>query len=200
MPRVRLEVQAKVFGVGLGKTGTTTLGVALMRLGYRHCGFDKQLVADYADGRSDRLMAVADRFDSFEDFPWPLMYRDLDQRYPGSRFVLTVRRSSRVWYDSLCRHAVRTGPSAEKEVAYGYPDPRGHEKHHVWLYEEHNRRLRQYFADRPGQLLVACWEAGDGWPELCSFLGRAIPDAPFPHANKRPGALGTMVRRMVGSL
>jgi len=30
-------------------------------------------------------------------------------------------------------------------------------------------------------LLVVCWENGDGWDKLCSFLNKRKPDEPFPH-------------------
>jgi len=29
-------------------------------------------------------------------------------------------------------------------------------------------------------LLVVDWTTGDGWPELCEFLGQEIPDEEFP--------------------
>ena len=28
------------------------------------------------------------------------------------------------------------------------------------------------------------FRAGDGWAPLCAFLGRPIPDGPYPHANE----------------
>jgi hypothetical protein len=33
-------------------------------------------------------------------------------------------------------------------------------------------------------LLVFDLPRGDGWEELCAFLGHPIPDEPFPHANR----------------
>ncbi|MYB38989.1 MAG: hypothetical protein F4Y26_16720 [Gammaproteobacteria bacterium] len=33
-------------------------------------------------------------------------------------------------------------------------------------------------------LLVLDFERGDGWPELCAFLGEPVPDTPFPHVNR----------------
>jgi hypothetical protein len=44
--------------------------------------------------------------------------------------------------------------------------------------------VRAYFAGRPDDLLEVCWEAGDGWKELASFLGQPVPALPFPHLNK----------------
>jgi hypothetical protein len=44
--------------------------------------------------------------------------------------------------------------------------------------------VRQHFAQYPAQFLDVCWEKGDGWEKLCRFLGRDIPEGPFPHANR----------------
>lgn len=33
----------------------------------------------------------------------------------------------------------------------------------------------------PDRLLE--WSVDEGWEPLCKFLGKEIPDAPFPHAN-----------------
>lgn len=43
--------------------------------------------------------------------------------------------------------------------------------------------LREFFEGRPDDLLIMDLTAGDGWPELCEFLGYATPDKPFPRAN-----------------
>lgn len=36
-----------------------------------------------------------------------------------------------------------------------------------------------------GQLLE--WKVQDGWEPLCKFLGKDIPDEPFPHVNTKTG-------------
>ena len=44
--------------------------------------------------------------------------------------------------------------------------------------------MRVHFGARLGRdLLVLGLGAGQGWPELCAFLGRPIPEAAFPHLN-----------------
>ncbi len=54
----------------------------------------------------------------------------------------------------------------------------------LWLaeYERHNEAVREFFAGTD-RLLEVCWEEGDGWPQLCGFLGVPVPDVPFPHSN-----------------
>ena len=31
------------------------------------------------------------------------------------------------------------------------------------------------------------WTVEDGWEPLCEFLGKSVPDEPFPHSNKAIG-------------
>ena len=73
-----------IFGIGLSRTGTTSLHHALELLGYRSAPSSAALL----DDQYDRLL---DRYDAFTDNPIPFMYRDLDARYPGSKFILTTR-------------------------------------------------------------------------------------------------------------
>ena len=48
-------------------------------------------------------------------------------------------------------------------------------------YVAHNLQVME--AVPPDRLLVLDIAAGDGWPELCPFLGVPVPAAPFPHSN-----------------
>ena len=58
-------------------------------------------------------------------------------------------------------------------------------------------RLQALFRARPGDLLNVCWETGSGWQELCAFLGKPVPEIPFPHENK---ASDRRVRRLRGAV
>ncbi len=133
---------------------------------------------------TDVFRTVA-RFDSFEDWPFPLIYREIDERYPNSKFILTVRKDKLTWLESLKKHSLRTRPLRHsRELAFGFHYPFGHEREHIDIYENHNAEVVEYFRARPRDLLVLCWEKGDGWSELCEFLGHEVPDLPLPHANR----------------
>ena len=87
--------KTKVFGLGLIKTGTTTLGVCLRHLGYNHQSNRRDLLIDVRHGEFGQLFEVCDQFDSFEDWPYPLIFRELYERYgDGARYILTVRASA----------------------------------------------------------------------------------------------------------
>jgi hypothetical protein len=170
-----------VLGCGFHKTGTTSLTSALRTLGFRVAGFDAELVAAYGRGDGRPIWRAARHADAFRDWPWALLYEEFDQRYPGTRFILTTRAVGS-WIASLRRHAERVGPTEARRIVYGTDDVAGHEELHIARYEAHNAAVRAYFADRPHQLLELDVAAGDGWPELAGFLDLPVPtDQPFPH-------------------
>ncbi|MEM9049164.1 MAG: sulfotransferase family protein [Pseudomonadota bacterium] len=177
----------RVFGLGLNKTGTSSLRQALKILGFRHHIYRPALIRDLAKGRMAPIFAAAEASESFEDWPWPLVWRQLDARFgDGARFVLTRRISADVWLESLKAHSARTaGGGFARRLAYGHAYPHGQEAAHLAVYDAHLAALRTYFADRARahRFIELCWEEGQGWSELCTFLGEPLPDLPFPHAN-----------------
>lgn len=189
----------KVFGIGLNKTGTTTLGKCFTHFGYKHQSFDLGLMKHVSRGELEPVFDFVDEYDSFEDWPWPLIYEELDDHYPNSKFILTTRKDSSTWFESLRRHSERTGPTEFRKIAYGYEMPHGHESDHIEVYERHNGEVRDYFSDS-NDLLEVCWETGSGWKELCNFLNETEPDIPFPHANKGDGLLKSTLRSIKDSL
>lgn len=170
--------------------------------GFRHISNDRSAVQLFFDGRIDRLIDILHKYDSCDDWPWALIYREIDEAFPGSKFILTKRVTSDAWFDSLCSHAERTGPSVQRLRIYGYAMPHGQKEAHIRFYEKHNETVEKYFGDKPERLLVVCWEEGDGWEELGRFLGLEPPAGPLPHANKRSGrllyAIKKGVRRAIG--
>lgn len=176
----------KVFCVGLSKTGTKTLARCLEILGYDHFGWREGLTERVLTGSVEEAFEIADSHESFDDWPWPALYLELDERYPDARFILTVRRDVDTWFRSLVAHADRVGPTAERRLTFGCDHPEDDEKEVKRLYERHNREVRSHFRDRPGKLVELCWEAGSGWEDLCGFLGEPVPAVSLPHENRTP--------------
>jgi hypothetical protein len=173
----------KVFGIGFHKTGTTSLGLALEQLGYRVCGKQGVRRSRIAEEAQDLAWARLDDYDAFQDNPWPLLYRQLDEHCPGSRFILTIRPSDS-WLNSVCRHFGEKSTPMRQWI-YGVGSPLGNEAAYLRRYEAHNATVQEYFADRPDDLLVFRTGEGHGWPELCRFLGHEAPPGPFPHGNSQ---------------
>lgn len=188
----------KVFGIGYGKTGTTTLGECFKLLGSRrHTTYSHPLVKAFVAGRLNKLFKVSDVTDTFEDMPWALAYPSLAMRYPKAQFVLTTRDPVRRFV-SLVKHVERQtilDPSViqVRSWMYGVDLPMKDHVQHLIANREaviartvaHDRAVVKFFegADR---LLVVDWEKGDQWEVLCEFLHVAVPKVSFPHANRAP--------------
>lgn len=125
----------------------------------------------------------------------------MDQWFPGSKFVLTYRKSSRALVDSelgmsfrSLRHwfpSVEGGAVTLEATVRSYltiTDPRRHVKAKhvlqqllVWAlltqrrYDQHNAAVRAHFAGRPEQLLELCVDCDDIWydedPDAGTCLG-----------------------------
>jgi hypothetical protein len=182
----------KVFCIGLSKTGTRSLHEALGLLGLRSVhwgGPDLQAAVrrgpeiraaverSLRDGRP--LLEDLDDADAYSDIhALSINFDVLDQQYPGSKFILTVRDVAD-WLDSRRRHVeanVARRARGEYDGTFLEVDLDG------WATEmaDHHARVRSYFGGRPDDLLVMDIAAGDGWELLCPFLGVAVPSVPFP--------------------
>ncbi len=183
------SMKSKVFGIGLNKTGTTTLGECLKRLGFKHLSCRRDLLIAFRQNRLAEIFEVIDEHESFEDWPYPLMYRELFYRYGSSaRFILTTRSSPAAWLESLKSHSLRTHPDNHcRLLAYGHDYPHGREQEHVEFYNAHNQAVIEFFRQQgaASQLAEMCWEKGHGWKDLCRFLDLEAPAVAFPHANKQ---------------
>jgi hypothetical protein len=176
---------SKIFGIGFHKTGTSSLGLALTQLGYHVTGPNgaqtSNMGYEYARQLAFQLVDEG-KFDSFKDNPWPLLYRELDERYPHSKFILTIRPTED-WIKSVVRY-FDTKSTPMRTWIYGVGSPKGHESIYRARYEKHNEEVMSYFQHRPNDLLVLRITEGDGWEKLCSFLNQKIPSIPFPDENK----------------
>ena len=75
----------KIFGIGYSKTGTTSLTKALRILGYNALHFPIHTMKHSSEKlnlRYEKLWRQA-----YSDTPIPLFYKELDKRFPGSKFI-----------------------------------------------------------------------------------------------------------------
>jgi tetratricopeptide (TPR) repeat protein len=186
----------KIFGIGLTKTGTTTLASALTVLGWT--------TLDWRNPLTFELMSKDDLhlFDAFTDTPVCLDFEAYYYMFPNSKFIYTTR-SVAAWLTSIERqwklHFGLSGFAAIKE-ATELPDTlplHGITFRNLYrtlyfnhadfpeAYRAHDRRVRRFFADKPKErFLEFDVFRGDGWSELCAFIGCDIPGVPFPWENR----------------
>jgi hypothetical protein len=94
---------SKVICIGWHKTGTSSLGDALLDLGYTVTGAREDLAYSLLDGDIEPSLEVAKKFEALQDLPWAALYIELDKAFPNSKFILTVREEQD-WLNSAKKH------------------------------------------------------------------------------------------------
>lgn len=174
----------RIFGIGLSRTGTTSLTDALQLLGFSAIHYPTSLeeIGQY-DAATDLLVAAT--------------FELLDDKFPGSKFVYTVREHQE-WLASCQQHWARQGNTSNidwdlRRQLYRTTD--FDPDLFAQAYERHEKRVFSYFADRPHDLLVfdICGKHA-GWERLCTFLGVPVPHVPFPHTNRSDSLDAVLIR------
>jgi hypothetical protein len=208
-PTVLKPIPTRVFGIGMHKTATTSLNAAFKILGYDSFHWDR---GDLAREIWDQMNAFGtsirlERSYALSDLPIPLLYKQLDKAYPGSKFILTVRNELE-WLMSVNRlWDARYNPNRWEWEVYPFTN-RIHRALYgqtdfnptVMLerYRKHNTEVLEYFKNRPDDLLIMdmdsqprghsgmahhpsyCKCSELEWRGLCNFLGEPVPDVPYP--------------------
>ena len=170
------EIKHKAWGIGLGRTGTTSFCEALSILGYKnvvHNPTFEQLAS--LDGAADNGCTI--------------FYKYLDYKFPGSKFVL-LTRDVKSCLDSAEYIPGHEPVDRSEDVIIMrrmllYETVVFDREKFIETYHRHHADVRRYFAGRPDDLLELDVTTGDGWDELCPFLDLPVPDQPFSRANKR---------------
>jgi Sulfotransferase domain len=218
----RRQPRRKVFGVGLSRTGTTSLNSALGELGMHSVHFpwdpvtQREIVGFLREGAERLRLSVLWHCDALTDTPVCATFEALDAAYPESRFILTVRSDRHAWLrsceafwrakiDPYLRDHPDDDPysiyiTAVLEALFGSTDFEPDRFSRV--YDDYERRVIDHFRGRD-DLLVLDLFSGHGWSELCAFLDRPAPDRPFPFENAMvnpstasPAAPGSRSRRL----
>jgi hypothetical protein len=179
-------MRPRVFCIGLNKTGTSSFHQAMENLGFNSLHWGGPAIrhaVEAALGEGRPLLSRLDpAIDAFSDIgPVSRHFDVLDEQYPGSRFVLTVRPVEE-WIDSRRRHVERNIARQRAGKYHGtflVVDEDG------WRREWHRHigRARAHFAGR-SEFLEVDFTAGGGWEPLCTLLDLPDPPVPFPWANR----------------
>jgi len=140
------------------------------------------------------------------DLPMALYYEQVLEKYPDTKFILTTRENSEIWFRSwnMLTKTI-TQPTSHflwmshvqnldkyfrwlfslvnKDTQYftaPYPLPDQMKANAIKSYEEHNRRVREVV---PKEQLLE-YSVKEGWEPLCEFLEvENCPTTPFPKTN-----------------
>jgi hypothetical protein len=190
----------EVIGAGFGRTGTMSLKVALETLGYGPCYHMIEVYANPShielwtqaiDGGRLAAECLFENYRAVVDWPACSFWKELKASNPRAKIVLT-RRDPDSWYDSM-RNTIfeaLNAPTDDEQLTrwrvatrklifeqtFGNDLSRDHA---IAVMHAHENDV---VASVPSGDLVVC-DVQDGWEPLCTFLGRPVPDVPFPRTN-----------------
>lgn len=185
----------QLVGVGVGRTGTHSLKLALEHLLGGTCHHmmetNKEQVsvwtAAYSGDQPDWAEFLAP-YQAIVDWPGASLWRELTAAFPDAPVLLSTRSSAEVWYKSasdtiFAQVAKVTDDSPQAPFlnammnAFG-ADWRDAEAAKA-AYTAHNELIRATVS--PERLFE--YQPGDGWAPLCAALQLDEPDIDFPHTN-----------------
>jgi len=205
----RLRGRTKYFCIGKNKTGTTSIAKAFEKLGYQvgEQRLAQMLLREYVNRDFEPIVSYCRSAEVFQDSPfsYPETYIHMDEAFPGSKFILTVRDSGEQWYDSLVRfHAERFGkgevPTAQdlksapnlwkgrawesNRALYNSPesDPYNREIL-INHYHRHNESIREYFHKRSTDFIEINVARKEDYRRFVEFIGADSADVDFPWEN-----------------
>jgi hypothetical protein len=186
----------RIFGIGLNKTGTSTLDKALTILGFSSLHFGGQAAHDAVKRAIDEavplLTYLDQRYDAYSDIGLlSRRFRMLDAQYPGSKFILTVRPME-AWIDSRRRH-VQRNVARQSAGQYDGTFVVVDEKKWEAEWQLHMSRAHQYFVGRD-DLLEVDFTRQSEWQPLCDFLGVSVPSRNFPWVNRDESIVSVAAR------
>jgi hypothetical protein len=201
----------KIFCIGRNKTGTTSLKKAFEDLGFIVGEqLEAEIIADkfFFKGDFQPIIKYCKTAQVFQDVPfsWPKTYKYLDEAYPNSKFILTIRDDADQWYQSIVsyhsklfssnKHApttkdlknasyVKKGFMYNTVKLHGTPDSDPYNKDiMVKHYERYNREVIEYFKDRPEDLLILNISTVGSYSKFIDFLEVSSTERDFPWENK----------------
>ena len=173
----------KLFVIGLPRTGTTSLSVALLEHGYKvaHTAFTQ---------RSFELAEV------IADTPCYCDYPQLDALFPNSKFVY-LNRGVDSWLPSIRMLLNKMAPNLQPEGRFNPTMKRCFndtfelnkttdllsDSHLSHCYQQHQHKLLDYFSNRDDLLSIPIHQSGS-LSTLLNFIGKdTAHKLDFPHLN-----------------
>ena len=171
-----------IVGIGLPRTGTTSLHKTLQAYGIQSMHMPIDLYT------SERLRVACSAYEAVIDTPVPLLYPQIDKAVEGCKFILTTREKegwlssmqwlletgSRIWqwrpvYDEYNREFFGTASFDAAMLSRRF--------------DEYHTEVQQYFKERPDDLMIVDLSKSPDTSRLTEFLDLDQPPQSWPRSN-----------------
>jgi len=203
--------KTKVFCIGKNKTGTTSIAKLFADMGLVVGSQPRaeQLSKGWIDNDFTKIIKyVKYGGEAFQDIPFslPNTYKVLDEAFPGSKFILTKRKSPEIWCDSLINFHSKVFGNGSVPTKQDLQESTYISKGFAWDmmnalhdldendvynrqvliddYIKYNNDVKTYFEGRDEQFLVVTLEDGDIVEKIKSFLNIEDDSLSMPWENK----------------
>jgi len=209
---IKNKLQDKVVCVGQPKTGTKTLAEIFRCLGKKvsinpnyytnknnnvidHLIINNNIVIPTTNffNNISYLQDNLNQFDFFHDIPYSFNYKLIDNQYPESKYIFTIRDENE-WFNSILHYQYVHQFKCHKYLNILYHHSIIKEEHKekiIELYKKYNNDVITYFNDKPDKLLIIniCDKNKNEnkiIESICKFINVNIPENfVFPHANSQ---------------
>jgi hypothetical protein len=164
----------KIYGIGLSRTGTTSLTHAMWENGCNMIHYPQ--FSNLFDPKNEGA----------SDLPAAIYFKELDKKFPDSKFIYTIR-DKESWIKSMENHftkhvSVNSWLKENRIKMYGSID--FNKELCLQAYDSHDQNVREYFQNREDFLIINIC-GGEGWRKLSAFLNiQADTTLEFPHKRK----------------
>lgn len=159
----------KIFQIGFNKCGTRTIHNFFLKNGIKSVHWKTDLIANTIHNNflnNFPLLTGIDKYKVYTDmenvstqiYAHILYYKELDKQYPNSKFILNIRDRNK-WIKSRLNHGggsyLRTTMNFHRYTKDQVVD--------MWIndWETHIKDVKDYFKDRPKDLLIFNIEEDD---------------------------------------
>jgi hypothetical protein len=157
---------------------------------------DSEVFIEAWDGKDVDWNRAYGKYNAAVDWPTSTFYKQLMEVYPDAKVIHTTRDAEK-WYNSVVNtilsatdmidkpgmpaHIVNGQIMAKQVIWDGEIAGEKDKETMVRKFKEHDEEVKNHV---PAERLLWFETGVDGWEKLCAFLGKDVPDVPWPHINK----------------
>ena len=191
----------EVIGVGIGRTGTLSLKVALEKIGFAPCYHMLDVIMHPGDikiwlaiggGKDLDWKKLFKKYKAGVDYPFPTNYLKYLEKNPNTKVILTIR-DPEDWYESAKETIYPIQRVLINWLPFGKIVGRttiwhklfnGRFKDREFAIDVFKKHIEEVKVNVPKEQLLI-YNIKEGWGPLCEFLNVQIPRESFPHVNRR---------------